>query len=182
MVGGDEAPQVTEERAEPVVRYGDLDAESSQVVVVAFPRLCGPGEQPRNSQPDAACAETLLAGSDEQTTVLVHRQMQIHREMLVSAEVVHNRRTLGAVGHRCVPVLHGVEPEGARECDGLPAEAVAVGVVLDRERDVVARSAHQDVTSRTEREEWPGEAAGVPDTLHPPVSDAGDLVGSGESA
>src|SRR5215204_3111143 len=78
-----EAPAVAEQRSPNAVVYVNDDSETSSRIVVPFPDVGHPAEQHREAEPNHTLIEPLRAGPQPQATSLVHRKVDINREVLV---------------------------------------------------------------------------------------------------
>ena len=77
------AAAVAEQRSPHAVVHADDDSEASRSVVVPFPDIRDPAQQHRETEPDHTLIEPLRAGPQPQPTSLVHRKVDINRQVLV---------------------------------------------------------------------------------------------------
>ena len=95
----------------------------------------------------------------------------------MGAEVVDDPAALLAEDHRRVECPDApLHPEAAGERDRLAAEAVDVGVVGNRERDVPATAREQHPTGRTDEQEGQRPPRPAPHLVHRAVADLAHVV------
>src|SRR5262245_53613803 len=97
-LGGEPAP-VAEEAPPGPVRHDHLDPEPLGSVVEPLVHVRHAGEQERKAEPDRPLVEALRAGAQAEPTTLVHREVDVHRQMLVRPEVVDDAAPTFSVDH-----------------------------------------------------------------------------------
>ena len=126
---------------------------------------------------DSSLVQPLIATAHAERAVVVHRALEFDGEVLVRSEVVDDPAAHGAEDHRCIERPDApLHPEAARERHRLAAEAVDVGIVGDRERDVRAAAREQHPPSRSEDEERQCPPRSAPDLVHHPVAELAHAV------
>src|SRR5687768_10788132 len=159
----------------------DGDSEALRVVVVPFADVRDPAEQHRETEPDHTLVEPLRAGPQPQATSLIHRQVDINSQMLMRAEVVDNPSPSVAVDHVRVEAMYATRLKSSDPRNGLTAELVDEGVVLDCQGNVSARLREHDSAPAADVEEWLGVAPALPDLVHHAAPDRRDTVGTREA-
>ena len=97
--------------------------------------------------------------------------MDIHREMLMRAQVIDNAAALLAINHVRVKPSRMVGFKIANPCDRLSSERVKVSIVPNRERNIgaVFRKHNPPPTAYVEKRQ--GEEFSAPNLLHHALAD-----------
>src|SRR5215217_3187536 len=178
-----EPAAVAEEAAPARIRHLDLDPEQRELVVEPFVDVRNAREQHWETESDSSLVEALLAGAQTQAARLrVDRELDVDGEVLVCAEVVDDPAALFTPDHvRVEAALDLRESERSDPRDGLTSERVKVGIVLDRERHVVAAGREHDSPPSAQGEKRQRVRPAEPDFVHRAASDLRELVGAGNA-
>src|SRR5258706_15273719 len=175
-----EGATIAEERSPDAVAHVNLDAEALRLVIVPLADLGDARKQQRKGKGDRPLVEALGARAQPQPAALVHPQVEVHRQMLVAAEIIHDAAAPLAPDHVRVEAAHAARVEGADPGDRLAAEAIREGVVLDGERDVAAALREHDAPPRADIEEGQRVGRAVPELVHHAGADGGQAALAGQ--
>jgi hypothetical protein len=146
------------------------------LVVVPLMNVGDAREEKWEAEGDPSFVEALLARPEVQATLLVHTEGNVHSEMLMRPEVVHDTAALLAVDHVSIDAANPARLERAQPGDGFSAEWVEVGIVLDGEGHVAAVLREHNPPPRAHIEERKGVRSPVPHLIHDPAANSDKAV------
>src|SRR5205814_2537499 len=128
--------RISEQRPPNVVMNIYPDVKFLIAILEPLAHVGNTGECHRELEANHSFIKALLSRAQAQTPAIIHTQVDVHREMLVSAKVIDNAAALLAVNHVSVKTARMASFEITNPCDGLSTERVEVSVVPDGEGNI----------------------------------------------
>jgi hypothetical protein len=161
-----EPATVSEEPSPDPISGTHIDAEAFLIVVIPLTNICNSSEEPWKAKGDRAFVKALLSRAEPKAAIVSHTYLYIHRQVLVCTEVVDDAAAFFTEDHVRVKATLVLRGEGPHPTHSFPTEGVNVGVVLDREWNILSMFRKHDAPPSADIQKRQCIGSSVPYPFH----------------